>query len=193
MTSVMGIRFWLAVGMFQIVFGLGVFTVTRNFYVADSESAAGEILSVAQPVPDWSDRVLELDPALLSVLPSAQRLADNPVELSIQANEFFANNQFALAAEAYERLLSFNPENGDVHNNLGLTLHYLGRSTDALRWLNEGTILDPVNQRLWLTLGFVNRELGNLEQARTALTTATNMDSTTSVGQSAAKMLAELP
>lgn len=93
----------------------------------------------------------------------------------------------------YEQLLAFNPNNGEIHNNLGLTLHYLGRSSEALRRLNEGVAVDPDNQRTWLTLGYVNSALGNTGQARMALTKATQTGTDESIRQSAAQMLKALP
>jgi len=89
--------------------------------------------------------------------------------------------------------LAFDPTNVEVHNNLGLTLHYLGRSEEALRRLNDGVALDSNNQRIWLTLGYVNSQLGNVEHARTALTKATQIGSNESIRQSAERMLDELP
>ncbi len=93
----------------------------------------------------------------------------------------------------YERLLAFSPNNVDIQNELGLTLHYLGRSAEALRRLNDGVAANPTHQRIWLTLGFVNRQLGNTEQARAALTTATQIGTDESIRQSAMKMLENLP
>jgi len=93
----------------------------------------------------------------------------------------------------YEQLLAFSPNDAEIYNNLGLTLHYLGRSTEALGKLNEGVAADPEHQRIWLTLGYVNSQLGNTEQARTALTTATQIGTDESIRQSAMKMLEGLP
>ncbi len=101
--------------------------------------------------------------------------------------------QYDRAADLYERLLVFGPNNVDTYNNLGITLHYLGRSAEALRKLNEGVAVDPTYQRIWPTLGFVNSHLGNTEQARTALTTAAKMGANNEVGQSAVRMLEDLP
>ncbi len=41
-----------------------------------------------------------------------------------------------------------------------------------------GLAVDPTHQRIWLTLGFVSSQLGNTEQARTALTTAIELGPT---------------
>ena len=93
----------------------------------------------------------------------------------------------------YEQLLVFSPNDAEIYNNLGLTLYYLGRSDEALRRLNAGVAVDPEHQRIWLTLGYVNGQLGNTEQARTALTNAAQRGGNESVRESAMKMLAELP
>ena len=92
----------------------------------------------------------------------------------------------------YERLLVFDPGNVDTYNNLGLTLHYLNRSTEALGKLNDGIAVNPEHQRIWLTLGFINSQLGNTEQARAALTRA-QVGTDTTIRESAAQMLEALP
>jgi len=126
-------------------------------------------------------------------LPKLGDLApQDPTEIYRQAEEFFANKQYDRAAELYARLLAFSPNDGEIHNNLGLTLHYLGRSSEALERLNEGVAVDPENQRIWLTLGYVNSQLGNTGQARTALTKATQIGTNESIRQSAMKMLEDL-
>jgi Flp pilus assembly protein TadD len=72
-------------------------------------------------------------------------------------------------------------------------LHYLGRSSEALDILNKGVKVDANYQRIWLTLGFVNKQLGNTVQARTALTTAVQLGADNDIGRSAGKMLEGLP
>jgi Flp pilus assembly protein TadD len=120
-------------------------------------------------------------------------LTEDPVEISRQAEEYFASRQYDKAAAMYERLLAFSPNDGEILNNLGLTLHYLGRSTEALQRLNEGVAVDPENQRIWLTLGYVNSAVGNTEQARLALVNATQTGTDESIRESARQMLDALP
>jgi hypothetical protein len=114
-------------------------------------------------------------------------------EIYRRAEEYFVNKQYAQAAQLYEQLLAHSPNDAEIYNNLGLTLFYLGRPDDALRWLNEGAAKDAGHQRIWLTLGYVNSQLGNTEQARVALTNAMQVGGNTSIRESAEKMLAELP
>jgi len=186
-------KFWLSTAVFQVVFGLAIFAVTREYYIQDTNNVSPHSPTIAQPAPVWPSGVTETEVARLTSTASGQSTAQDPFEMSRQAEEFFANKQYDQAAVLYERLLAFAPNDGKIYNDLGLTLHYLGRSTEALRWLNDGVAVDPENQRIWLTLGFVNGQLGNTEQARKALTTATQIGSNESIRQSALKMLSDLP
>jgi len=150
-------------------------------------------LTANQSTPAWPSGITETDITRLISSALSESTVQDPVEMSRKADEFFANKQYARAAELYERLLVFSPNNAEIHNNLGLTLHYLGRSNEALRRLNAGVAADPTHQRIWLTLGFVNSQLGNTEQARSALTTATQVGTNESIRESAMKMLEDLP
>ncbi len=175
---------------FQIIFGLVVFVVTRNVYLKEPDNAPSDI---ALSPSGESGQSLDVDPAMLRSLINLESNTVDPVSISLLANEYFEDGRYAEAAELYEQLLAFGPDNADVHNNLGLTLHYLGRSDDALLRLGEGVALDATNQRIWLTLGFVNSETGNVNAARTAFQKAIQIDAGNQIGQSAAKMLQRSP
>ena len=176
-------RFWIMMTVFQVVFGLAIFTITRQYYIHNSDNVS------AEP----TDRITSTNPAQFGLPRSSQPIIEDAALISRQAEEAFANEQYDRAAELYEQLLALSPNNVTAYNNLGITLHYLGRSAEALRKLNEGVAVDPTYQRIWLTLGFVNSQLGDTEQARTALTSAAQMGADNEVGQSALKMLEDLP
>lgn len=108
-------------------------------------------------------------------------------------DQYFANNQYEQAADMYQQALDAGSATVNTYNSLGITLHYLARSDEALRVINEGIAKDPTYQRIWLTSGYVNSQLGNFEQARQALTKAVQLGADTDVGQSAAEMLEALP
>ena len=185
-------KFWIPMIAFQIVFGLSIFTITRQYYIQDlvdtgAAPSGTEQASIAMPSQSASMNIS------LSNLTTFTTSPTDPVEIARLANEYFSLNQYDRAAEMYQQLLALNPSNVDIYNNLGITLHYLGKSTEAIDKLNEGATLDPTYQRIWLTLGFVNTQLGNLEQARSALETAVKIGTDNDVGRSAEQMLAELP
>ena len=186
-------KFWALLLVFQLVFGISVFAVTRYIYTSDSSVAKGPSGADLQPPIDWTDTASGFNTTLLDSLGSVATESSDPMEISRQADVLFTNKQYAKAAELYEKLLDFGPGNADVHNNLGLTLQYLGRSDEALRRLDEGVKLDPANQRIWLTIGYVNSQAGNTSAARAALETAIQIDSESSIGKSASSMLESLP
>ena len=186
-------KFWLAMGLFQVLFGLAVFAMTRDYYQQEPARVSTHPTTAVPSGSAWPQGITESGIARLAPGVFGESLAQDPAELSRQADQFFVNRQFQQAANAYERLLTFDPDNAEIYNNLGLTLHYLGRSDDALRRLNEGIAVNADNQRIWLTLGFVNSQLGNIEQARKALTTAAEVGGDESIRQSASTMLEALP
>jgi Flp pilus assembly protein TadD len=184
-------RFWLLMAAFQVAFGLAVFAITRQYYIEDDvalvSSAPGHPTEDAWPEPN-AESDLE---NLISNFPGNSRI-DDPVKIAHQADEYFSTQQYDKAADSYRKLLKFDPENADTYNNLGITLHYLGRSGEALQVLNEGVAVNPSYQRIWLTLGFVNGQVGNTGKAREALTTAVKMGADTEIGRSATQMLQAL-
>jgi tetratricopeptide (TPR) repeat protein len=186
-------KFWFLMAVFQVFFGLAVFAITRDYYFQESDNVGTHPPTVDQSGPAWSAGITETGIARLAPSVFGEPAPQDPGEISRQANDFFVNRQYKSAAVMYERLLTFDPKNVETLNNLGLTLHYLGRSDEALGKLDEGVAAGPENQRIWLTLGYVNSQLGNTEQARTALTNATQTGADETIRQSAMKMLESLP
>lgn len=186
-------RFWTLLVIFQIFFGLAVFAFTRDYYMQETQSVTGHPPIANQGATSWSRGVTATDISRLSSPGLVEPTPSDPAEIYRRAEEFFANKQYAQAASLYEQLLAYSPNDAEIYNNLGLTSFYLGRPDDALRWLNEGVAKDAGHQRIWLTLGYVNSQLGNTEQARSAFTQATQVGGNASIRDAAEKMLAELP
>jgi tetratricopeptide (TPR) repeat protein len=186
-------RFWLLFVVFQVFFGLAVFAITREYYSREPESVPAHPWSTQQSAATWSQGFTESDIARLTSPAGDAAALTDPIEIYRQANDHFVNKQYPAAAQLYERLIEFSPNDAEIYNNLGLTLHYLGRSDEALRWLNEGVAVDAQHQRIWLTLGFVNAQLGFNEEARVALTKAVEVGDNESIRESATKMLEALP
>jgi len=186
-------KFWIRITLFQVIFGLAVFAITRQYYLADSDKVSIAPAIAGQSFPVMPNLAKDTNSKKINASTFGQSNIENPAELARRADDLFSNKQFDSAVAAYERLLALNPDNVETYNNLGITLHYLGRSSEALRYLNQGIAVDSTHQRIWLTLGYVNSQMGNIEQARSALTTAANMNPDNEVGQSAAQMLGNLP
>jgi len=187
------IRFWTLLLVFQVFFGLAVFGITREVYRQEAPTVRGHPPITTSSSPGWSGGITATDISQLSSPGLNMPTSSDPVEILRRANELFRNQQYQGAAELYEQLLAFSPNDVEIYNNLGLTLFYVGRPDEALRRLNEGVAVDSEHQRIWLTLGYVNGQLGNTEQARTALTNAMQRGSDEKIRQAATKMLSELP
>lgn len=186
-------KFWTLLLVFQVFFGLAVFAITREYYLEDVDAPRRHTVTAAPTSAAWSRGITASDVSRLSSPGLVDTAPSDPVEIYRRAEEYFASGQYAQAAQLYEQLLAYAPDDAEIYNNLGLTLFYLGRSDDALRWLNEGVAVDPSHQRIWLTLGYVNSQLGNVDAARTALTNAAQRGGNASIRESAEQMLAELP
>ena len=185
-------RFWMSLAVFQIVFGLAVFAITRDYYMQDAATVSAHPSLTGGPAPVLSQGITAAEISRLTSPAPAMTTTDDPVAIYRQAEEFFANGQYAQAAHLYEQLLVLSPGDAELHNNLGLTLFYLGRAEESLRTLNDGVAADPQHQRIWLTLGYVNSQLGNTELARSALENAVQLGNDESIRESARRMLAEL-
>lgn len=183
---------WLQTLALLVISGVIVFAVTREMYVSDAQttSASSSVAASSPAMPPNDQLVVNTD--MLKSLLSPDSQQKDPATMSLLANQYFENRQYEEAADLYGQLSALDPENVDLQNNLGLTLHYINRSDEALAVLTKGSKLDPGNQRIWLTLGFVNKALGNLDAARSSLETAENIDPVSDVGKSATKMLSEL-
>ena len=183
-------KFWILMFIFQVVFGLTIFAATSNHYMKASSGSTASSNPNRPPKFQWDGPA----PASRPSASESTRIAmlSDPVELDRLANEYFSTKRYDDAALAYERLLTFGP-NVNTYNNLGITLFYLGRADEALLILNEGIAFDSTYQRIWLTLGYVNSQIGDIDAARKALTTAVGMGADNDVGRSAQNMLASLP
>lgn len=186
-------KFWTLLLVFQVFFGLVVFAVTREYYMPDETAPRGHTLTAAPAASGWSRGMTATDVARLTSPGLVDTAPSDPAEIYRRAEEFFVARQYAQAAQLYEQLLTFSPNDAEIYNNLGLTLFYLGRGDDALARLNEGVTKDPAHQRIWLTLGYVNSQLGNVQQAREALTKAAETGGNASIREAALEMLAKLP
>jgi len=186
-------KFWTLLLVFQVFFGLVVFAVTREYYMPDQTAPRGHTLTTAPAATGWSRGMTATDVARLTSPGLVDTAPSDPGEIYRRAEEFFAARQYAQAAQLYEQLLSVSPNDAEIYNNLGLTLYYLGRGDDALARLNEGVAKDPGHQRIWLTLGYVNSQLGDIEAAREALTKAAETGGNASIREAALDMLGKLP
>ncbi|MBB6429300.1 tetratricopeptide repeat protein [Algisphaera agarilytica] len=80
------------------------------------------------------------------------------------------NRDFEGAKEAYLRLLDIDPDNIEVLNNLAYILsHHLDKPDEALPMAQRAAEQAPTNAEILDTLGWIQYQLGNTENARATL------------------------
>ncbi|MEE8328303.1 MAG: tetratricopeptide repeat protein, partial [Thermodesulfovibrionia bacterium] len=109
-------------------------------------------------------------------LKQMEKSAETPESLAILGDRYFESNRFQDAIDIYERVLKLNPDDVDTYNDLGLALHYIGKSDRAIDTLTRGTEVNPSFQRMWLSLGFVLTATGKNDEAKEALKKAFELD-----------------
>ena len=186
----MDARFWAAQIVFQVIFGLAIFGITRAIYVKDlspptvrSESAPSVRSQARAPAPAPAPQ-----PA-----PSLSLSQEDPVRLGELADEWFGIGDYARAAEAYASLAHLDPTNPEHYNNLGISQHYLGQPQEALATLRKGTGYADDYPRLWLTLGFVQARQGLYDDARASFGQAIGIAPESDIAAEAQRMLQQLP
>ncbi len=176
----------IIITLFLIVFGTGIFALTRSYY--KTEKPADESLKrtfVPGPIID-SDIKKRLP------LEQDRKGSESPESLARLGDKYFENNRFEQAIEIYENVLRLNPDDVDTYNDMGLALYYTGKSDIAIETLRKGTKVMPSFQRMWLSLGFVLSSTGNNEEAKSALKKAIDISPHSDVGREAKRMLGKI-
>jgi tetratricopeptide (TPR) repeat protein len=201
-----------------LIYGVAVFLATRHYYRQEPVAAgtsSNVVQSTSRNIPHdipkglstggavlmaGSERITAQDAQRLVATASPGKMWDSnadsqtsPEELSRIADAHFRQGLFQEAAAEYARVLEQAAHNIDVYNNLGLTLHYIDRSREAVEYLEKGIAIDAGHQRIWLTLGFVQSGMGDVGAARLALARAVALDPESRVGREAKRLLDALP
>jgi len=182
---------WIVAILFLFFYGFAVFAITRDYYLR--RPAPPDAVSAPQAEQSGRARTwLEEQMGGPEPDPDAALRSDDPRRLDQVADRLFAEGDYAAAVPLYRRLLELRPADVEARNDLGLALHYTGRSGEALRVLQAGVETEPEHQRIWLTLGFVRAATGASEGARQALERARALDPQTPVGEEAERLLSSL-
>ncbi len=102
---------------------------------------------------------------------------------------YFDQHRFIDAIEYYKKAIAIDPQDVDSYNDMGLSYHYIGKSDEGLKYVEDGIKKNPVYQRAWLTKGFILAIKGNIPEARVSLEKAYSIDPNSDVGRSAASFL----
>ena len=188
---------WVIFLCFLFFFGFAVFGVTRDYYLRHPLVVSGGDTATLQSSHAGTDNAAALGSRMRQVLEDADSLSvdlssDDLVALGDAADQLFLARQFDAAIPIYQRVVELAPGSADARNDLGLALHYSGRSEEGLSALREATEIAPGFQRAWLSLGFVAFQAGDFASAEQALSQAQSLDPSTDVGEEAARLLNQL-
>lgn len=123
---------------------------------------------------------------------SVKKNPDDLLSLRRLADAYFDIAQFDKAAENYKRL-ALKSDDVDLYNEIGISLHYAGRSSEGIKYIDEGIKKNPGHQRIWLTKGFIMAHgIGDLKAARTAWEKARSLNPDSPIGKAAGDYLAEI-
>lgn len=174
---------WVALVVFLFFYGFTVFALTRDYYLRHPSRPLA-----AQGATATSGSMPKVE---TSAIPETIT-ETNPELLHQRADELFMQRQYAEAARVYQRILELNSDDAEAHNDLGLALHYTGDNAGAIVHLKAAVAKGPQLQRPWLTLGFVNLQAGNRDEAQKALEQARDLDPDSDIGKEAQRLLGVL-
>jgi len=124
------------------------------------------------------------------------KLRENPLDTEALwrlGDAYFDSKQFEQSASYYKKVLEIKPGEADLYNDLGLSLHYLGNSAEALKYVEEGIKRNPYHQRIWLTKGFILAYgTGDMDGAKVAWEKASALNPESQIGKAASEYLAAL-
>ena len=185
-----GPRFWFGIIIIQVMVGGGIFLLTKAHY-----QGAGLLSreSSATTIPVGARLPSSTAPSNSPPLAASARPVEATRAIIADANKQFAAQDYEAAARSYIEVVRREPSNTDMRNNLAISLHYAGRSAEALDAAKDGLRMAPDHQRTLLTLGFIQRATGDQANARDSLTRAVAQDASSTVGLEAQRLLQSMP
>lgn len=164
---------------------LGLSVVLAAGGCSRKEESAQSAVQQEQQVPGIKNATLIAD--------LEARLRDdpkNPEVLWRLGDAYFDSKQFSESVKNYKKVLEVKPGEADLYNDLGLSLHYLGNSAEAVKYIDEGITKNPYHQRIWLTKGFILAYgMGDLEGAKSAWEKANALNPESQIGKAASEYL----
>lgn len=181
---------WVFVIVFQVLFGLLVFAMTREYYLRHGQVSAARVAVPAVTGSGTTGSMAARTMAGLGLPTGEPDLSsDDPAVLVAVGDQLFGQGRYDQAIKAYEKVLLIDPADVEVYNDLGLARQYTGDGAGAIQILKAGVGRDPGFQRIWLTLGFVQLKNGDPAGAAVSLRQALELGAETPVGIEARRLL----
>lgn len=156
-------------------------TKTKVIDVSGNKSTSGRSFDRVDGT-DYKDAIINFNAIL-------KRDPDNLDAITKLANLHFGMNNYNNAIKHYKMAAKLAPNNASYYNNLGLSYHYLGRSQQGLKLIEDGIKADQYHQRIWLTKGFILATTGKVTEAIKAWERAYTLNPESEVGKAALDFL----
>ena len=153
-----------------------------------SNSNEPERVTANKP-PQRTAPLMELDSTKLLSMQELNIDLTDPLAMAARGDQFFESGNYPQAIELYKKTLELNPDDADTFNDLGLAYFYTRRPVMAVDTLKKGTEADPSFQRIWISLGFVLSSSGRIEEAKSALSKAIEINPDNEIGQESKRMI----
>ncbi|MDH4227690.1 MAG: tetratricopeptide repeat protein [Deltaproteobacteria bacterium] len=125
-----------------------------------------------------------------------KQIAANPKDAKLHVSigkAYFGLQKFDMAAAHYKNAVKLDPKDVDSYNDLGLSLHYMKNSSEAISFIDKGIAVNPYYQRIWLTKGFVLATgLNDVNGANEAWKKAISIDPNSEVAAAAKSYIAKV-
>lgn len=113
--------------------------------------------------------------------------------LSRLADAYFDKKQFDEAVKYYKKVIELKPDDASTYNEIGLSLHYQGKSAEGVKYIDEGIKKNPYFQKIWLTKGFILAYgMGDINGAKEAWEKTKALNPESNVGKAAADYLSHM-
>ncbi len=102
--------------------------------------------------------------------------SEDPAALAAQAKQAMASSRFVEAAELYQKLAPYAPDNPGLLTNLGMALHLAGKDAEAIEPLSTAVAKAPDAFPAQLFLGTSYFRLGQIDKAVAPLEQAAKLE-----------------
>lgn len=183
-------REYLLIGaVFILAVGLGFLFSSGIGWIKDvwMETRVEELMNADSPPsrPKESHQPVDFNEMLNYY---QERLNNNPKDhqaLAGVADSYFGLQRYREAIEYYKKAIELDSKDVDSYNDLGLAYHYIGESSEGLKFVEHGIRVNPLYQRIWLTKGYILATAGKVSEAMTAWEKAYALGPETDVGKAA--------
>jgi tetratricopeptide (TPR) repeat protein len=138
-------------------------------FFSDSPFYQFRLGQMLEPQNRFSEALLAYQKSLAQALQNATTEPFYLMRVYIRiGNQYESLEQFDKALNTYLKALQYSPDNGALHNNIGIVFARLGDTHEALRWIEMAIKIDPKYVTAFVNQGGCAQQSGDFDLAREA-------------------------